>query len=114
MAQNQVVAASYRRTAYGGLTIPVGIRRVAGSIEIARPLYRRFSRSGAHGTFYFVGVDAIVFLDQTNSGHRGVFVRCISGDAGFCDAQRRCARQLWIVHRLDAWDVIASLPSCRL
>jgi len=113
MAQN-AVAASYRHTRLGGLTIPVGIRRVAGSIEIARPLYRRFSRSGAHGTFYFVGVDAIVILDQSNSGHRSVFVRCLAGDAQFCDALRRCARQLWAVHRLDAWDVIASLPSCRL
>ena len=112
MAQN-AVAASYRHTRLGGLTIPVGIRRVAGSIEIARPLYRRFSRSGAHGIFYFVGVDAIVILDQSNSGHRSVFVRCLAGDAGFCDALRRCAHALWVTHRLDAWDVIASLPSCR-
>jgi len=108
------IAAPYRRTTLGGITYPIGVRRVAGSIEIARPLYRRLSRSGAHGVYYFIGVDAIVFLDQTNSGHRGVFVRCISGDAGFCDALRRCAHTLWAARGLDARDVIAALPSCRL
>ena len=113
MDQN-VIAAHYRRTAYGGITYPIAVRRVAGSIEIARPLYRRFSRSGAHGTFYFVGVDAIIILDQTNSGNRSVFVRCFVPDSGFCDALRRCAHKLWVTQMLDAWDVIAALPSCRL
>jgi hypothetical protein len=108
------IAAHYRHTSLGGLTIPVAVRRVDGMITIVPPVSKHYSRSGAHGVFYYPGdVDAIIYLDRSNSGHRSVFVRCLTNDADFCSAIKRCANTLWVARGLSPRDVAAALLSCR-
>ena len=64
--------------------------------------------------FYFPAeINVLIYLYQSNSGRRSVHVRCLTGDAQFCDALWRCAYLHWAVRRLGARDVIAALPSCR-
>jgi hypothetical protein len=107
------IAAHYRHTSLGGLTLPVAVRRAGNTITVVRPIGKSFSRSGTHGVFYFpADVDAIVYLLQSNSGRRSVYVRYLAGDADFCDMLRRCAHLLWVVRHLSVQDVIAALPSC--
>jgi hypothetical protein len=116
MADAGCVVGHYRITALGGLSIPVAVaRRADGTIAIVRPLARRLSRSGAHGTYFFpADIDALIHLGRTNTGHRYVHVRCLSADADFCNALKRCVRDLWVTRGLSARDVIAALPSsCR-
>jgi hypothetical protein len=97
----------------GGLTLPIGVRRVGDSIAIVKPIAKRYSRSGTHGYYHFSGVDAIVFLETTNSGHRSVYVKCVSGDAALCDSIKRCASTVWVDLNGSPRDVIAALPLCR-
>jgi hypothetical protein len=114
MAKTAYIAAPYRNTTLGGVTLPIAVRRANGMIAVVPPVSRYFSRSGTHGVFYYpADISAIIILDRSNSGHRSVFVRCLAGDADFCDMLRRCAHLLWVVRGLSSRDVIAALPSCR-
>ena len=108
------IAAHYRHTRMGAVTLPIAVRRTGGAITIVKPSAKYYSRSGTHSVFYFpADISAIIFLDQSNSGRRSVHVRCLTGDAQFCDALWRCAYLHWAVRRLGARDVIAALQSCR-
>ena len=107
------VVGRYRHTSLGDMTVPIAVRRTGGAITIVKPSAKYYSRSSAHGIFYYpADITAIIFLDRSNSGRRSVYVRCIS-DADFCNALHRCAYLHWAVRRLGARDVIAALPSCR-
>jgi hypothetical protein len=102
------IAAHYRHTRMGGLTLPIAVRRAADTIVVVPPVSKHYSRSGTHGVFYFpADVDAIIFLDRSNSGHRYVYVRCIS-DAALCNALHRCAYDMWVIRKMGARDVIAA------
>jgi hypothetical protein len=115
MADAGRVAGHYRITSLGGLSIPVAVaRRADGTIAIVRPLARRLSRTGAHGVYFFpANIDVLIHLVRSNSGHRSVYVRCLSADADFCNALKRCAHDLWVARGLSARDVIAALTGCR-
>jgi hypothetical protein len=91
------IAAHYRHTSLGGLTVPIAVRRAGNTITVVRPTSRYYSRSGTHGVFYFPAeIDVLIYLYQSNSGRRSVGALCFA-DAGFCDALHRCVHNMWVV-----------------
>jgi hypothetical protein len=73
----EIVNANWRKTAAGGITYPLGIRFKEGTIEIVPPLRRLISRGGTHGIYIFSEVDAILYLEASNRGHRTTKIRMI-------------------------------------
>jgi hypothetical protein len=69
--------ATWRRTRMGGITHPIALNLVSGRLQILEPIREEYSRSHSHGVWYYPPqVDILIYLEQSNTGRRSVYVIC--------------------------------------
>jgi len=92
------VRASWRRTGMGGVTHPIALKRDGDKLVLVRPTRKEFSRSGAHGWWYYLrdDVDILIYLEQSNSGKRSAFLSICRLPQEVCRRVVDVAETLWV------------------
>jgi hypothetical protein len=104
-AQQHVYEAPYRRCIKaGGITYPIAVCPVCR--KVIEPSRKEFSKTGAHGTWYYAHPHPLIFviLEQSNSGKREVVV-----PEGFPANLETGIRTLWVYHKVEPEDVEETL-----
>jgi hypothetical protein len=94
----EVIKASWRKTRMGGVTHPIAARLEGRRLRILTPIWEEYSKTHSHGVWYYVkgAVDVLLYLEQSNSGKRSVYVSACRLAPHQCKAVEEAARSMWI------------------
>jgi len=95
----EFIQAEWRRTGWGGITHPVALQRIGNRLKVVKPVRREYSRTQRHGAWYYLKneVDVLLYLVQSNSGKRSVYVSKCKLPAELCRLVEETARSVWFV-----------------
>jgi hypothetical protein len=93
-----IITAMWRKTKMGGITYPVALR-LSGFLRIVRPIREEYSKTGSHGTWYYLAeeVDVLIYLEESNSGKRNIYTKLCRLEPQQCRAVEAAAWSAWIV-----------------
>ncbi|MFZ8810734.1 MAG: hypothetical protein ACO2PN_21825 [Pyrobaculum sp.] len=87
---------TWRTTYMGGLTIPLGFRRVSSYVEYVKPAEKTESHGGTHGQYIYTDADIILLLEQTNiTRYRYVTIYLCKTDKDLCHQLKELAEIVW-------------------
>jgi len=93
----EVVKAHWRRTRMGGITYPVALSLIGGRLRVLKPIREEYSKTHSHGVWYYPrAVDLMIYLEQSNSGRRSVFIPMCRLPPQLCRAVEEKARAAWV------------------
>jgi hypothetical protein len=79
----------YRSTRMGGLTLPLVVK-VHEKVKVLEPIRKVYSRTGHHGEWiYSADFDCYFLLNQSNSGKRSVYMKCLKEGPEYAELKRR-------------------------
>jgi Rad3-related DNA helicase len=98
MRATGLIMAEWRRTGWNGITHPIAIQRIGAWLKVVKPAWRAYSRTQRHGAWYYYAnqVDALLYLEQSNSGKRYVHVSMCRLTAELCRLIEETARSVWL------------------
>ena len=93
-----LIVAEWRRTGWNGITHPIAVKRIGRWLKVVRPVWQEYSRTGRHGRWYYCenDIDALVFLEQSNSGKRSVHISKCRLPAELCRLIKDVAGRAWL------------------
>jgi len=116
MSVTELIQAEWRRTGWGGITHPVAIQRIANWLKVVKPVWREYSRTQRHGTWYYRrnDVDVLLYLEQSNSGKRSVRISKCRLPAELCKKIEEAARSAWLAEEATVHQVEKTLETLEI
>jgi len=94
----ELIMAEWRRTGWSGVTHPTAMQRIGTWLKVVKPAWRQFSRTQRHGAWYYYAnqVDVLLYLEQSNTGKRSVYISRCRLSAELCQLIEETARSIWL------------------
>jgi hypothetical protein len=111
MRATELIRAEWRRTGWGGITHPIAIQRIGTWLKVVKPVWREYSRTQRHGAWYYYAnqVDVLLYLEQSNTGKRSVYISKCRLPAELCRLIEETARSIWFAERATVRQVEKAL-----
>jgi len=115
----EFILAEVRRTGWGGITHPVALRVIGKWLKVVKPWRREYSKTSRHGVWYYMknDVDVLLYLVQSNSGKRDIYISRCRLSAELCKLVEETAWFVWfakgatvkqVEKALEALDVVGA------